>query len=240
MTATWEFLARVVGGLILSHGDDSGSRCRRGSRSGRRSSSRSRATRRFRPRSASRTTGSPRLAGLAALVPRVLEEEQVLLSRRSCERREASRRRLKRRPPATGRARRGRRPVGTVRPGGPGPPAPYGVRSPRAGRCRTVRAHPVTSPSSHAPAQCPRFGRESDRNASCARADRAHTGAWTRPTRRRVPRTTHHLGMSCEASPQISAPALVGTHQRQLTATSKLFGMPRNRNTGAPRLVAIT
>ena len=30
------------------------------------------------------------------------------------------------------------------------------------------------------------------------------------------------------------------THQRQLTGTCKLFGMPRNRNTGALRLVVIT
>ncbi|CAO0828610.1 hypothetical protein SMICM17S_05177 [Streptomyces microflavus] len=52
------------------------------------------------------------------------------------------------------------------------------------------------------------------------------SGVWTAATRRRVRRTTHQLGMSCEASPQISAPALVTTHQRQLTGTCKLFGMP--------------
>lgn len=51
---------------------------------------------------------------------------------------------------------------------------------------------------------------------------------------------TYRLGVSCEPSPQIDAPALVRTHQGQLTGTSKIFGMPRNRNTATSRLVVTT
>lgn len=51
---------------------------------------------------------------------------------------------------------------------------------------------------------------------------------------------TYHLGASCETSPQFCAPARVGTHQGQLTGTCKLFGMARNRNTGALVLVVTT
>lgn len=88
--------------------------------------------------------------------------------------------------------------------------------------------------------RAPAFRREKDRNASCASADPRCPGAQTAPTGPDVHVTTYRLGVNCEASPQISAPALVRTHQRQLTGTCKIFGMPRNRNTEAPRLVVIT
>ncbi|BCL23263.1 hypothetical protein GCM10017668_51060 [Streptomyces tuirus] len=102
------------------------------------------------------------------------------------------------------------------------------------------------------------LGVRGDRNASCASAGPLPTrragilhapieGVARRASvegggerRAGVRGTTHHLVVSCEAYPQICAPALVGTHQRQLTGTCKLFGMARNRNTGAPRLVVIT
>ncbi|MDQ0598622.1 hypothetical protein QF037_002967 [Streptomyces canus] len=114
------------------------------------------------------------------------------------------------------------------------------VWSPRAGRLATETRRPVTSRSSRALIEVAPFRRESDRNASCASADHGRPGARTPSTWRGVYRPTYRLSTSCEASPQISAPALVRTHQRQLTGTCKLFGMPRNRNTGAPRLVVIT
>lgn len=83
-------------------------------------------------------------------------------------------------------------------------------------------------------------GSESDRNVSCAPSGPSPARPCTCRETRGVRGATHRLGMSCEASPQISAPALVRTHQGQLTGTCKLFGMPRNRNTAAPPLVVIT
>ncbi len=88
--------------------------------------------------------------------------------------------------------------------------------------------------------RAPAFRREKDRNASCASGDLRCPDAQTAPNGPDVHVTTYRLGVNCEASPQISAPALVRTHQRQLTGTCKIFGMPRNRNTEAPRLVVIT
>lgn len=131
--------------------------------------------------------------------------------------------------------------AGRRRPGAP-PDGDPAVRRPRGlpGRCGAAGALPVTSRSSHALTKAAPCVGESDRNAPCAPAGRPHPGARTWSTRRVVARTTHQLGMSCEASPQISAPALVRTHQCQLTGTCKLFGMPRNRNTAAPPLVVIT
>lgn len=84
------------------------------------------------------------------------------------------------------------------------------------------------------------FRREGVRKGSCASEGRTRTGACGPDTRGGVRQPTHHLAVSCEASPQISAPVFVRTHQWQLTGTCKLFGMPRNRNTEAPRLVVIT
>jgi hypothetical protein len=138
------------------------------------------------------------------------------------------------------RASRGRPSVKKARPGRLGARWPYGVWSPRAGRSRAATGRPVTSRSSCALTEVAPFRRECDRNASCASADISCPGARTPSTCRGVYQTTYRLGMSCEASPQISAPALVRTHQRQLTGTCKLFGMARNRNTGALRLVVIT
>ncbi len=115
-------------------------------------------------------------------------------------------------------------------------------------RCLVARDGPVP-PVDDAPGnvavvarldRVPAFRREKDRNASCASADPRCPGTRTAPTGPDVRVTTYRLGVNCEASPQISAPALVRTHQRQLTGTCKIFGMPRNRNTEAPRLVVIT
>jgi hypothetical protein len=88
--------------------------------------------------------------------------------------------------------------------------------------------------------RAPGFRREKDRNAPCASVGTSRPVARTAPTRCGVRVATYRLSANCEASPQISAPALVRTHQRQLTGTCKIFGMPRNRNTEAPRLVVIT
>jgi hypothetical protein len=81
---------------------------------------------------------------------------------------------------------------------------------------------------------------ERGRKAPCASDDVGCPGVRSPCTGRDVRVTTYRLEANCEASPQISAPALVRTHQRQLTGTCKLFGMPRNRNTEAPRLVVTT
>ena len=84
------------------------------------------------------------------------------------------------------------------------------------------------------------FRRQGVRKGPCVSVGRTRTGACRPDTRGGVRQPTHHLAVSCEASPQISAPVVVRTHQCQLTGTCKLFGMPRNRNTEAPRLVVIT
>lgn len=107
----------------------------------------------------------------------------------------------------------------------------------RAGRAGSPREGPkrlLRTPGAHA-----RRGRGTAYAREGAWPVRAsHEGGGGRRVGVRQP--THHLEVSCEASPQISAPALVRTHQRQLTGTCKLFGMPRNRNTQASRLVVIT
>ena len=86
----------------------------------------------------------------------------------------------------------------------------------------------------------PGIRREKDRNTSCASGNPGGPDAQTVSTCGNGRATTYRLGGKCVASPQIGAPALVRTHQRQLTGTCKIFGMPRNRNTEAPRLVVVT
>lgn len=60
------------------------------------------------------------------------------------------------------------------------------------------------------------------------------SGVRIRPTRPGVPRTTYRLVTRRETSPHIDAPALVRTHQWQLTGTCKIFEMPRNGTREGP------
>lgn len=96
------------------------------------------------------------------------------------------------------------------------------TRGPRArGRGPDPRdASSMGPPSTARAARCRRSPR--------VRRDRSDRSVRRSSTRWCVRAATYGIEVSCEAPPYIDAPALVRTHQRQLTGTCKLFVMPRN------------
>lgn len=243
---------RMAGGLIVSYGDDSGSPVPPRRAPSGASSSPSRRTTRFRPRSARPATGCGRRAcastSATARTPRSGTTPPVPLD-----------------VPRTGAGRPGGGPGAAPRKSrrADGSTVAAGGRSriPRtdlaeegevrlAGRPVTLRwavAEDGAVPDAdRAPGNVTPVARafppatERGRKAPCASDDVGCPGVRSPCTGRDVRVATYRLEANCEASPQISAPALVRTHQRQLTGTCKLFGMPRNRNTEAPRLVVTT